>query len=683
MLQSYLKWNTWLRKLLWLFVILGLLCSLPLVFVRHETETSANQVEIVFDYRDLLDIADVRTNPQSFVTEQLGQMKAAGVHSMAVYESTLAELKLSRRIELYNSRDASIFTQSATVPNENFTYLLFTDRQTQVRLLPMIEKTFSDLKVPIRPWSFKNQTGVVIEMQLEEASLKAMDPDPITLQTLKEQGFGIVARLSNRKAFNSANMDALLKQLYDSGVRRVIVDGDAVPGYSEDVESIDLKKMAQLLNKYQIGLATIEMLKEPQKGFSTLAKDTNFNVVRLHSFTEKDGEKLMEPIKKAELDSRIQGVSDRLVLAVKDRNIRMVFLNAKPVKSLERGIMADPLDALYKSLSGKDGAIERVEKVGFTMGQAKAFDHQTSAWQKIARIFILLGGISVIVLAAAYFIPEAALLLFLIGFVGAVGLHQLSSSLYAQGLALGVAICAPSIAVMLAIRSVRSGQAAKWKSGVAYALWQLVKTTAISLIGVVYVIVLLNQITYFLVLEQFRGVSMLHLVPVAIVGLYILLFSENLTYKEKVARVKSILASYISVLWIVAAGVILGAGYYYLSRTGNEGQASAFEKLFRYFLENTMGVRPRFKEFLFAHPLFLFGAYLAIRYKHAVYLLLIGVIGQLSIVDTFAHLHTPIDISAIRISYGLILGTIIGLVVIAAWEILARGWKRWAPRLKG
>lgn len=682
MAQWYRNGNAIIRKALWWFVIAGLLCALPLVFTRHQTETSAKQTEFVFDYRDLLDISEVRTNPRDFVMEQLNKMKTAGIRSMAVYESTLGELEASRRIELFNSHEVVAITQKLGAPNENFTYLLFADRETQQRLQPMIEKAFADLNVRTRPWTIGNQPGMVIEMSMDEASIKAMDPDPMTLQLLKEQGFQIVVRLSNRRNFNAQDMDSLLNRLKEAGVTRIIVDGDAVPGYtdgSSEESQANLKKMAQLLNKHRIGLAAIELLKEPQKGFSTLAKDINFNVVRLHSFTEKDGEKLTEPVKKDELEQRILGVADRFVLAVKDRNIRMVFLNAKPVKNPDKGMILDPLNALYQSLQGKDGAIARIEKAGFTLGTAKPFDFKTTNWQKIARVFILLGGVSMIALTIAYFLPGVCLFVFVVGLLGAIGLHELSASLYAQGLALGVAICASSLAVMLAVRSIRAGQAAKAGSALGYALLQLVKTSLISLVGVVYVIALLNQITYFLVLQQFRGVSALHLLPIMIVALYLLFFSEELSHRQKLLKVKKMLSSYISVLWVVAAGVGLAAVYYYLSRTGNEGQASTVEKLFRSFLENTLGVRPRTKEFLLAHPLFLLGAYLAVKYRQAVYLLLAGVIGQLSIVDTFAHLHTPVHISAIRIAYGLGFGIVIGLILIAAWEIASRSWKRWAP----
>jgi len=678
--QWYGKGNHLLRKVLWWLVVVGLLSSLPLVYARHEAETSANQVEFVFDYRDLLDMSDLQANPQDFIADQLKALKAAGVQSLAVYEATLNELRTSRRIDLYNARDAAMLTQKLSQPGENYTYVLFADTATQQQLQPLIEKTFAALQVETSAWSWKDRPGLQIHMSLDEAAIKPMDPDPITLSQLKDQGFHIIARLTNRRPYSSAAMDELLHKLHDAGVVRIVADGDAMPGYTEETPEVNLKKMAKLLNKYGIGLATIELSKEPQKGLNTLAKETNYNIVRLHSFTEKDGEKLTEPVPKEELEQRVQGVADRFVLAVKDRNIRIVFLNAKLARSVDKGTLVDPIRPLLDSLNGKDGAIPRIEKVGFTTGQAKAFTFDDAAWQKVARIFVLLGGVALIVLTIAGFFPGTALILFVIGLVGAVGLHMLSANLYAQGLALATAICAPSLAVMLAVRTVRTGRAAAAKSRIGFSLWLLVRTSAISAIGIVYVVGLLNHISYMLVLQQFRGVSLLHLAPIAIVGLYLLLFSENLTHRQKLERLKYILSAHIRVFWLVVAAVAVGALFYYLTRTGNEGQASTLEKLFRSFLENTLGVRPRTKEFLVSHPLFLLAGYLCVRYRSAVYMLIFGVIGQLSLVDTFAHLHTPVHISAIRIGYGLIFGILIGLVLIAVWEILVRSWKKWTPR---
>ncbi|MNC45091.1 hypothetical protein D3C75_940330 [compost metagenome] len=121
---------------------------------------------------------------------------------------------------------------------------------------------------------------------------------------------------------------------------------------------------------------------------------------------------------------------------------------------------------------------------------------------------------------------------------------------------------------------------------------------------------------------------------------------------------------------------------YYLSRTGNAGTLLPGEAMFRSFLENTFGVRPRNKEFLLAHPLFLVGIFAAFRYRFALYAMIIAVMGQLSMVDTFAHIHTPAKLSLIRGVLGLGLGLIVGLIAILIWYIIERCWDKWSPGLR-
>jgi hypothetical protein len=174
-------------------------------------------------------------------------------------------------------------------------------------------------------------------------------------------------------------------------------------------------------------------------------------------------------------------------------------------------------------------------------------------------------------------------------------------------------------------------------------------------------------------------VNILAFAPLLIVGVYLILFSENLTFIQKLQKTKRILTSSISVLWIVSALLFLGVSYYYLTRTGNDGQASSFELLSRSFLENTLMVRPRTKEFLIGNPLLILGIYLCLKHRfNALYLVVIGVIGQASYVGSFTHLHTPLRISMIRGAYGMIIGALVALLLIMLWELCARGWKKWA-----
>jgi hypothetical protein len=110
---------------------------------------------------------------------------------------------------------------------------------------------------------------------------------------------------------------------------------------------------------------------------------------------------------------------------------------------------------------------------------------------------------------------------------------------------------------------------------------------------------------------------------------------------------------------------------------------SSIELLFRNWLESTFGVRPRFKEFMLGHPPLLLGLFLAIRYRAAWVLIIVGTMGQLSMVSTFTHLHTPLYISIIRTLLGLGAGLLIGLVCIGAWIVLEGAWRRWVqPRIR-
>ncbi|MNC52322.1 hypothetical protein D3C75_1016630 [compost metagenome] len=73
---------------------------------------------------------------------------------------------------------------------------------------------------------------------------------------------------------------------------------------------------------------------------------------------------------------------------------------------------------------------------------------------------------------------------------------------------------------------------------------------------------------------------------------------------------------------------------------------------------------------------------MAYKYRNAAFIMIVAVIGQLSMVDTFAHIHTPVLISVIRGGLGLGLGLIIGLLAALAWQIAEGCWKRWSPLLR-
>lgn len=672
MLERYLQFNRRVGKWLWLLVVIGLIASLPLAYERVQTERSTKNVEIVFDYRDLLEASQYKPNPQTYVQEQLKRLKAAGVNSMAVYEASLEELKYSRSIQVFTSNEYSAMTGKPAGVNENFTYLLFTSNEARNKLQSSIENVYRNrVKADVRPWSYNNQSGLIIGLPYEEANTKPLPPDPITMDRLhNEFGFQLVGRLSNRlQPYSKEELEAELKSLSSFGVKRILFDGTAITGYDEDPEKSNVVETLDLLNKYKMGVGAIDRLKAPQKGFTvSFLNKLNNNAVRV--FPLFDTEANLKPDK----------IADKLVLAVKDRNIRILFLNIKAAKDMDKGFMNDYVDNIVNSLEGPEGAIQRIEDIGYQFGEAHAFVEHGKSIEAL-KLVLLAGGAALIALTIGSFVQSLILLLFVIGLVGVLGLYGLSSSLALQATALAVGICAPTWSTIYAIRSIQSRNKRGLAPSVMQALGVFLRSSGLTVIGIAYVVGLLSGISYYLVLEQFRGVALLHLIPMVLVGLYVLLFNGQIGLRGAIQRARTILSTKISILMVTLAGIALVGLWYYLSRTGNEGQASNVEKIFRTLLEDKLGVRPRNKEFLFAHPLFILSAYLLMKYRNAVYLFAAAVMGQLSMVDTFAHLHTPIFISLTRITYGVLLGLVIGLLYIAVWEVLVRSWKRWSPYL--
>lgn len=669
MIRSLQRWNEASRKWLWVLVIIAIAASVPVIVQRVQTESSANQVEVVFNYRGLLDVSAYQGNPQAYLDEQLDRLKEAGVNTMAMFESTLDELSKARRIMVFNAADVAKLSQTVVTPDKNYTYVAFTNEANAQQLRPMIEESFRNLDVPVQPWNYGEYSGLMLEISMDEAVMKPMPLDPFAFAMLREKGFNILPRLSDNIPYDQEEMDKMLAFFAENGVKRILFDGEAVKGYKSNDSMNNLEGFAELLNKHGIGIAAIENLKAPQKGFNRLAYLLDYNVVRLHSL--QDTEASQEP----------KVLADRFVLATKDRNIRMLYLNASPNRDAAKAEITSQINNLIDSLSGPEGAIQRIQNNGFEIGQAKAFVIHDASWQKALKAIVVLGGVAMCALLVSYFMLPLTLIAFALGLVGSAGLYVLNSTLMEQALALAVAISAPTVATLLAIRKVKELRESlpEISAGrrLTHTLVLYIKTSVISLAAVPFVIALLNNITYSLVLNQFRGVSLLHLAPILLIAIYVFLYQGTSIWQE----LRNWLKMPITLLWVVVAGVLGVAALYYLSRTGNAGTLLPGEAAFRSFLENTFGVRPRNKEFLLAHPLFLVGIFAAFRYRWAMYAMIIAVMGQLSMVDTFAHIHTPAALSLIRGVLGLGLGLIVGLIAIVVWHIIERCWDRWSPKL--
>jgi hypothetical protein len=152
-----------------------------------------------------------------------------------------------------------------------------------------------------------------------------------------------------------------------------------------------------------------------------------------------------------------------------------------------------------------------------------------------------------------------------------------------------------------------------------------------------------------------RGVKLQLVLPLAFSFFLFFPMAGLRSFMDMPVRVRHFV--FVGFFIVVVAGV-------YLMRSGNFPllPVSDAERGFRDTLEKVLIARPRFKEFLIGHPLFLMG--LALRRRQVIdervsgFIVWLGLVGQISILNTFTHFHSPVDIGVIRTLNGIWIGTL-------------------------
>jgi hypothetical protein len=334
-----------------------------------------------------------------------------------------------------------------------------------------------------------------------------------------------------------------------------------------------------------------------------------------------------------------ESMAQRWLLNIREYNTRAIYARPFFDGGVERNVQY--VEVVVQTLTDS----------GYDVGLAKPFPPFYPGAMLTALLVIGVGSLAVL-LAAFLGLPELLLLLGLAG-VGALSLLSFFGPLrlYVRlATALAGAIAASSLGVVWA--QGKKTRKAKW--------WlTFLVVNIMTLLGALMTAALLSDTDFFIEYSFFRGVKLQYVVPLFVIGMYLAVkvigwsgFREVLNWPR-----------WVKVTLPTAVAVALAL---YVWRSGNITGVSAFELFLRDRLDNLLIVRPRFKE-LIAHPVLLLSLYWRKRLPRAVYALGIGVatIGQVSIVNTFLHIRTPLALSLLRTFHGLWIGTIIGLLAIA------------------
>ena len=507
---------------------------------------------------------------------------------------------------------------------------------------------------------------------------------PSKIQTLKDAGMEILPRTASYEDWNDTQYaKAVIKgyEKLDITPEYMIIGGESVIGYDDGIETAE-KYLKD--NNIKIGLIenTTQRQNILQYGADSIVRNTDYNAVRIFSVWDY-------------IQNRYQyygyegakEIENTLFRAVVERNVRLIYF--KPIKEYkDQHIYVTDLEEYQTMFANLEN---RLKEHDIEFGKASVMEpYQVSIWEKLA---MALGCVAAVVLMIRAILPidrKLKIGLFALGAVGVAGAYYVMPGVAELLTSFAASVIFPCVATLFIVRQSKEfadtlNQSEGLPKIIALGIRTLVCAVVISLLGAVMTAAPISSINYMLEIDIFRGVKVAQLLPLVFFAAAYLAYygfgtskkhPETLEYND----LRDMMNASIKVWMIILGVLLLGVGYYYIARTGNESsvQVSNLEMLFRNSLEDNLIARPRNKEFLFAFPAVMMLVYTSIR-RFKLWPIIFGlaaVIGMTSVDNTFMHIRTPMYLGFARTGYSLLFGIIVGVVGIVVFEIGHRIYKK-------
>lgn len=657
-------------------LIVALLASLVVAVFRLRTEDHARRVEIAMDYTDFLALArSYNYNPSAFLIA----LRRAGLTSLALTEELGANVGDAGKA--YATTGAALLNQARLAPlsdpvlaslvranhiDADAVYLLVYDRPTFERYREQLALHFEPKTVRVlrksAPWLIEVRT------QIDYFNNTALGIPTDQIALAKKLGLLIIPRFQNDERFAQPQMEALFDSVLarDRLVSTVIFFGlrNQVLGYPDhlpDAGAVFKEHDAQSRRPFNFGAIETYDDSQIQKGNETLARLIPGQTVRVQA------------IAKTELDKiKLDEVVARYVLGVRERNVRVVYLR--------------PWGHQDGDLSIEKTNVEMVKQIadelklhGFELGRATPIPeyHGTKhlaitvaigvAALAVPSLFVLLLGVFGWYRPSYAAIAYAATILL---YLGGMATHR---DLLARSIiALVGAVLFETAAILTLAPAFSEEPSPKLGEQFLRSIGWTLAVTGVALLGALVVVGLMSAPLTMEEIERFRGVKLVLALP-PLIALVLYLFSGR--FNAGIQRSRDVFMAPVQAYQLLLGIVIVAAGTLLLMRSGNTSDIapSQLELSLRHGLTAVLNVRPRFKEFVIGFPMMMLVPALTVTHRRAVGWLLalcIGV-GIGDVVDTFSHLHTPIEISLIRVFLGLVIGGLIGGALIAIYRRFA------------
>ncbi len=645
-----------------LLLLPGLIVSLSRSTLRIIGEQKNQTIEIAADFNEFKELA---LEDNLHVRDLLNRLKGNGASSVVLSEDTLASLEKENKITIKTSQDILKLSLDENFKIEhpvaqNALATLWVHSEDKA-LLSRIEHNLS-LKLPSDRLIRIHKNLLLINKSTQGFKERVgLGFSNETIEMANEASLGVILRITNYPGLTKENAEKYLNLLPPpASTSAIMFAREEAFGYRGD-----LKEIVKLLTNRSYRLCNFEFTQpKGMVNYLNILKPKRL-VIQGHSISRK------------ELDLKYQRETAiaRWVRAAKERSIRLLFLRCfhQSESHFIDNLVEYNLDYLSQTVT-------TLKKLNFKIAQ----DHrerineprliigQPIKSEVFATGLALAMGI-IILLKITIFKNFSNGLLIILFFLGAGVFLGINENLWIISTGLLGAIAYTAIGPVWAINSLEEKKIKEEKENtesnnstlkIAFSL--VFKSLAPSILGGILLVGLHSNVDFMLKYSQFRGIKLAFIIPLLITGLWALKLYGTEIFK--------LLHKPISLFSLSLMGIGTLALVAYILRSGNLTiiKPSLLEEKFRILLENVLVARPRYKEFLIGYPAsFLFAFFYMRRSFYILPAVLIFVqMGQVSVLNSMCHFHTPLLLTALRIFNGLWLGLAFGVLALVSAIVL-------------
>lgn len=672
------------NRILMIIILIGFVASMAINLERHRVEEANNTVELAIDYEGLVELAEREGVPRQ---EVFAQAKEAGICSMAVYDTQFKKLNVNGKATAWNGSTIIANYQNGALADPAWCALVEdgTIKGTNVYVTGHHEQTFKEVHEDllrrlgddrVRELNIGKQQ--VLEVKANYTAFIKMDLGLPTdeMQEVNAAGFHVIARPTNFNHCTREDVDAVFKRLDGIDVSDIVFSGSQALGAPDEADYTADKMMERGITLGMIeGVTQLQFF--PQDGLLDIARDMDYKSARFYTIAKEELEKL-----------KIDDAVERWSNTDAERNIRINLLRIyeKP---------APGMSLLETNMTYFAAVRDQLVAHGYKIGPAATYEHFYPS--ALLRAVVMAGVAAAMVLYLSLVVP-ALKPKYMYGLLAILMVGMMAPVLMGHGnkirliAAFASANVFPAIAIIWQLDRIRSRQAegnsSLIKIFIAGAI-ALFASGVVSYVGASYLSGSLADTEYLLEVNIFRGVKLTFVLPLVLVAIAFLqrfdVFDGKMDDTDGViAQAKKILDMPVKIKTLFIMLLVLAAGVVFVARSGHTMgmPVSGAELQFRAFLEKAMYARPRSKELMIGHPAFMLAAMAWFRKWPTMVLfalVIVATIGMGSMVETFAHMRSPVFMSFARGIGGIVLGCGVGAIAM----MMAEAWNSFiSPRLK-